>query len=69
MPSSVSPAPDPVRNNWNVYDTDEVFLWEAAFPAGLTDHQILGWQETVFASGEKHAVLLRSGRIEMGLQP
>jgi len=57
MPSSISPAPRPVRNNWNIYDTDEVFLWAAALPAGLTDQQILGWQDTVFASGEKHAVL------------
>jgi hypothetical protein len=46
-----------VRNNWNVYDTDEVFVWESTLPAGLSAAAILDWQTAVLAAGERHSVM------------
>ncbi len=63
MPFSVRPVPDPrsapdtLRNNWNVYDTDEVFTWESALPAGLPAEAILEWQAAVLTAGEEHSIM------------
>jgi hypothetical protein len=52
----VSSAP-PARNNWNTYDSDEVFHWRARFPHRLGADVLLPWQAAVLDAGERSGVL------------
>ena len=54
MLSSAVPAPEPMLNNWSVYDTHEGFTWESDLPPGA---DLLTWQDSVLLAGERHGVL------------
>ena len=57
MPSSVSTVGEPERNSWNVFVSDEAFMWDVRLPEGLSNEQLLGWQDLILAAGERHQVL------------
>ncbi len=54
MPFSAGPAPEPMPNNWNAYDTHEVFSWESDLPP---EADLLAWQDAVLTAGERHRIL------------
>ena len=49
--------PLPVPNGWNVFATDELFVWESTLSAGLPAAAMLDWQAAVLTAGEKHSVM------------
>ena len=53
----MSPAGAPDENNWNVFKTDEAFIWSSQFPSGISGDRLTAWQETVFRAGERHGIL------------
>ena len=45
------------NSTWSVYEVEGIFSWTLDMPTGLSDAEILAWQDAVLVAGDRHGIL------------